>query len=203
MLKKIGIAVVILLLGSALGLGVSNWLSGFDEPVTLSDVIEAAPRGGDFTLMSADGPFRLQDQRGKVVLIYFGYTSCPDVCPTNLAIMAQALNELSAEELARVQGLFVSVDPARDKVDLLKKYAHHFHDTMQGVTGSPEEIAEVAKHYGVAYRKVEGDSEVGYMVDHSSNTFIVAPDGSLYAMLPHAAPAQEILKITRELLGGR
>ena len=200
MLKKINIAVVILLLGTALGLGVSNWMSDSNEPIALPRTIEAPPQGGDFTLMSADGPFRLQDQRGKVVLIYFGYTFCPDVCPTNLMLMAQALNELNAEELARVQGVFISVDPERDKVELLKKYAHHFHDTMQGVTGSPTEIAAAAKRYGAAYRKIEGESEGGYMVDHSSNTFIVAPDGSLYATLPHAAPAQEILKITRELL---
>lgn len=200
MLKKINIAVAILLLGTVLGLGVSTWMSGVDEPVVLPGTLEAAPKGGDFTLMSADGPFRLQDQRGKVVLIYFGYTFCPDVCPTNLALMAQALNELNAAELTRVQGLFISVDPERDKVDLLKKYAHHFHDTMQGVTGSPAEITAVAKRYGAAYRKIEGESAGGYMVDHSSNTFIVAPDGSLHITLPHAAPAQEILKIARELL---
>jgi len=200
MLKKLTIAVVILVLGALLGLGVSSWISGPVAPIALPNAIETAPRGGDFSLMSADGPFRLQDQRGKVVLIYFGYTFCSDVCPTNLALMAQALNALTEEELARVQGLFVSVDPERDKVAQLKKYAHHFHETMRGVTGSQAEVAEIAKRYGAAYRKVEGESAGGYLVDHSSNTYIIAPDGSLHSILPHAAPAQQILKITRELL---
>ena len=123
-------------------------MSGSDEPIVLPNAIESRPTGGDFSLMSADGPFRLQEQRGKVVLIYFGYTFCSDVCPTNLSLMSQALNALTDEELTRVQGLFVSVDPERDKVEGLKKYAQHFHDGMLGVTGASAELAEIATRYG-------------------------------------------------------
>jgi len=200
MTKRLNAVVGVLALGLMLGWAVSVWMPGSNEPIALPNAVESVPTGGDFSLMSADGPFQLQDQRGKVVLIYFGYTFCSDVCPTNLALMAQALNGMTDEELNQVQGLFVSVDPERDKVETLKKYAQHFHDTMLGVTGSPSEIAEIAKRYGSAYRKVEGESAGGYLVDHSSNTYVIAPDGSLHSILPHAAPAQEILKITRELL---
>lgn len=162
--------------------------------------LSTAPTGGDFSLESSEGPFHLKDLRGKVVLIYFGYTFCPDICPTNLAMMAQALNALSAEELQRVQGVFVSVDPERDSLEHLAAYTDHFHPAIIGVTGSPEELARIAKQYGAAYRKVEGESEGGYLVDHSSNTFVVAPDGSLNTTLPHATPPQKILEVTRKLL---
>jgi len=199
-MKRLNTVFIVLVFGALLGWIISISMPASDTPIKLPNAVEAAPTGGDFSLTSADGPFRLQDQRGKVVLIYFGYTFCSDVCPTNLALMAQALNAMTDGELTQVQGLFVSVDPERDKVETLKKYAQHFHDTMQGVTGSPAEIAEIAKRYGAAYRKVEGESEGGYLVDHSSNTYIIAPNGSLHTILPHAAPAQEILNITRKLL---
>ena len=151
-------------------------------------------------LQAPQGPFRLQEQRGKVVLIYFGYTFCPDICPTNLALMAQALNALTEEELARVQGVFISVDPQRDAVDLLAPYTNHFHPTIIGMTGEAGDVARIAAQYGAAYRKVEGESQGGYLVDHSSNTYVIAPDGSLHATLPHATAPQKILEVTRRLL---
>jgi len=199
-MKRLNTTIVILVLGTLLGWLVSTSTPTSDEPIALPNAVESAPTGGDFSLTSADGPFRLQDQRGKVVLIYFGYTFCSDVCPTNLALMAQALNAMTDKDLSRVQGLFISVDPERDKIEMLKKYAQHFHDTMQGITGSLTDIAEISKRYGAAYRKVEGESEGGYLVDHSSNTYVIAPDGSLHTILPHAASAQEILNVTRKLL---
>ena len=200
MSKKLNLVIIILALGLVLGWAVSAWLPSADQPGSLPNGLVAAPKGGDFSLDTAGGPFRLQDQRGKVVLLFFGYTFCPDVCPTNLALMAQALNALSEEELKRVQGVFVSVDPARDTIDKLAAYTNHFHSAIAGVTGSPDAVARVAGQYGAVYRKVEGESEGGYLVDHSSNTYVVAPDGSLHATLPHAAPPQQILNVTRELL---
>ncbi len=199
-MSKLNTAITVLTLGILMGWIVSTSMPTSDKPVTLPNAIAAAPTGGDFSLTSADGAFRLKDYRGKVVLIYFGYTFCSDICPTNLALMAQALNGMTENELAQVQALFVSVDPERDKVATLKKYAQHFHETMLGVTGSPTELAEIATRYGAAYRKIEGESEGGYLVDHSSNTYVIAPDGSLHTILPHATPAQEILKVTRKLL---
>jgi protein SCO1/2 len=165
-------------------------------PLSLS----APPTGGDFSLESINGPFHLKDLRGKVVLIYFGYTFCPDICPTNLSMMAQALNALTEEELQQVQGLFISVDPERDSLKQLAVYTDHFHPNIIGITGSPDDLARIAKQYGAAYRKMEGESEGGYLIDHSSNTYVVAPDGSLHTALPHATPPQQILDVTRKLL---
>ena len=111
----------ILLIAAVLGLVVwilVQWPFRANAPVTLRE----APQGGDFTLQAASGPIELQAQRGKVVLIYFGYTFCPDICPTNLMLMAQALNALDKDELARVQGVFVSVDPERDTLARLAAY---------------------------------------------------------------------------------
>ena len=198
-MKSYAWAVAVVILGLTLGWAVSRFLPS-DQGTFL---LQEPPRGGDFTLQTAQGPFRLQEQRGKVVLIYFGYTFCPDICPTNLALMAQALNAMSAEELERVQGVFISVDPARDTPDLLTAYADHFHPSIVGMTGTPDEIAAIAARYGAAYHKVEGESRGGYLVDHSSNTYVIAPDGSLHSALPHAAPPREILDLTRRLLAPR
>jgi len=162
--------------------------------------LSEAPQGGDFTLDAASGPFDLKAQRGKVVLIYFGYTFCPDICPTNLMLMAQALNALDKDELARVQGVFISVDPERDTLDRLATYTKYFHPSIIGVTGKPEHIAKIAKQYGAVYRKVEDESRGGYLIDHSANTYVIAPDGSLHTILPHATPPEDILKVIRSLL---
>ncbi len=187
---------VVVAAGLLLGWVISSWNPGADQPLSLREV----PQGGDFTLSAPHGPFRLQDMRGKVVLIYFGYTFCPDICPTNLALISQALNALTEEELTRVQGLFVSVDPARDTLDRLARYADYFHPAILAVTGDPDAVARAAELYGAAYHKVEGESQGGYLVDHSSYTYVIAPDGSLSASLPHATPPREILDITRKLL---
>jgi protein SCO1 len=128
------------------------------------------PPGGDFTLEGVHGTVRLQDLRGKVVLIYFGYTLCPDICPTNLAGIARALEALSAEERARTQGIFISVDPERDTLENLAQYVHFFHPEMLGVTGSAEVLAHTAALYGAAYQKVATDSALGYMIDQLRQT---------------------------------
>jgi protein SCO1/2 len=158
--------------------------------------------GGDFTLYSSQGRFSLQQLRGKVVLLYFGYTKCPDVCPTSLALMTQALNELSADELKSVQGVFVSVDPERDTFQILNEYVSYFHPNIMGVTGSLSEIDEVAKRYGVKYSKVElEESVLGYAVDHSAITYLLTPKGELRYVFPHQTPSFVILEAIRYILG--
>lgn len=147
----------------------------------------------DFTLHTATGPFRLSDFRGKVVLLYFGYTFCPDICPTSLAATARALNQLTPADLQRVKTVFISVDPARDTPAHLAEYAHFFHPSMLGATGSDEEVAAAARPYGVVYARHEVSGASGYVVDHSAFTYLVAPDGHLAARLPHAAPARVVL----------
>ena len=164
--------------------------------------LASPPQGGDFVLDSMKGPVALADLRGKVVLIYFGYTWCPDICPTNLVLIAGALRALTPEERERVRVLFVSVDPERDSVERLAEYSGYFHPEILGLTGTSEQIAEVAKLYGAAYRRTElADSAMGYVVDHSAYSHLVDTQGKLVRNLDHATPSAEIVAAIRALLG--
>ena len=111
--------------------------------------------GGDFTLRSADGPLSLKDLRGKVVILFFGYTSCADVCPISLATIANAFSKLTNVELKRIRSLFISLDPERDTPERLRKFTGYFHPNIVGVTGIPEVVADFAQKYGVEMEKNE------------------------------------------------
>lgn len=161
----------------------------------------AIAAGGDFTLQSVAGPVSLKDYRGKLVLVYFGYTFCPDVCPTSLAATAEGLKLLTPEELGKVAMIFVSVDPKRDTPERLKEYAEFFHPAIVGATGTPEVIAEIAKRYGVFYAEQKvATAGGGYVVDHSSDTFVIAPDGQLVAKIAHATPPDQVAVAIRKHL---
>ncbi len=178
------------------------WLSLLWHPEkTASIAIKEAPKGGDFILNSASGPVSLDSMRGKVVVLYFGYTMCPDVCPTSLTLLASALNELSKEELEQVRGLFISVDPDRDSLEHLQTYAAFFHPNLQGISGTREQVATVAKQYGAAYRKSKMDSAMEYAVDHSADLYLIDQDGKLSESIRHGALPSEILKSLRRMLG--
>lgn len=161
----------------------------------------AIAAGGDFTLQSAAGPVSLKDYRGKLVLVYFGYTYCPDICPTSLAATAEGLKQLTPEELAKVAMIFISVDPKRDTPERLKEYAEFFHPAIVGVTGTAETIAEIARRYGVFYAEQKVDTAGGgYVVDHSSDTFVIAPGGQLVAKIAHATPPDQVVVAIRKHL---
>lgn len=160
-----------------------------------------ASMGGDFTLESINGPVSLADYRGKYVVIYFGYTSCPDICPTSLGALSQAMRQLTPEELESVQGVFISVDPERDTPEKLQEYAHYFHPNMIGVTGSLEELNRVANQYGVYFHKVEiENSSLGYAVDHTSTIFLVDPEGKLRDIIQHSDSPDNILGKIRDAM---
>lgn len=200
MSNRLLLAAVVLLVGLLVGLAFF-WQPDLDGRSPSSSSAVAGLEGGDFTLQSADGPVALADFRGKVVLLYFGYTYCPDVCPTSLAATAAGLKQLKPEELARVATLFVSVDPERDTPERLKEYARFFHPSIVGMTGTPAEVAAAAKRYGVFYarQKVE-TAGGGYVVDHTSETYVIAPDGRLAGKLPHAAPPEQVVAEIRKNL---
>lgn len=176
------------------------WLLLYWQPDRVIPM-SSPPRGGDFTLNSLAGPVTLQDFQDRVVLIYFGYTFCPDVCPTNLGFIAAALEQLRPNELKKVQGLFISVDPERDTLEKLADYAGYFHPGIMGATASPETLVEVAGRYGAVYRKVDhATADGGYLVDHSSFTYVVGPQGKLRKILDHATSPEEIVAVVRSLL---
>ena len=162
-----------------------------------------SPQGGDFTLQSDQGPVSLADFRGRVVMLYFGYTWCPDICPTNLSMFSRVLSELSAAELAQVQPLFVSVDPRRDTPARLREYTTYFHEKLIGITGTPEAVARTAALYGVAYRAVNPDTEVNYAVDHSADTYLIDRQGKLVQRMPHGTSAEVMLAAIRSILSGK
>jgi protein SCO1/2 len=154
--------------------------------------LASQPTGGDFTLAGPAGPVALADYRGKVVVLYFGYTYCPDVCVMSLSLIAQGLAALDEAALQKVQGIFISVDPERDTPERLADYVPFFHPRLIGATGTAEQVATVARMYGSRYRKHPKAADGTYAVDHSSVTYIVAPDGTLLDMLEHATPPEKI-----------
>ena len=157
--------------------------------------------GGDFTLQSADGPVSLSDYRGQAVALYFGYASCPDVCPVSLANMATAFQRLPPEARDRVQGIFISVDPERDTPQVLAEYAQAFHPDIVGVTGPIPELQKVSRQYGAIFAKVEmEDSAMGYAMDHSSVIYVVRPDGVVHSLVQHGTPPAEIAGSLQEAL---
>lgn len=156
--------------------------------------------GGDFSVQGARGPVALHDFGGKVVLLFFGYTRCPDVCPATMAQVAAALNTLSADEAGKVQALFVSLDAERDTPDLAQRYAQHFHESIIGLSGSPKQVAAAADAFKVGYRKEKVDSALGYVISHSSYLFVLRPDGKVGALLNHSAAAADIAAATRRWL---
>jgi len=135
--------------------------------------------GHDFHLTDHNGkPRTLADFRGKVVAIFFGYTQCPDVCPTTLSELAAALSELGPDA-ARVQVLFVTVDPERDTPQLLSEYVPAFNPTFLGLYGDAQATAATAKEFKIIYQKQPGPTPGTYSVDHSAGTYLYDPQGRL------------------------
>ena len=157
--------------------------------------------GGAFTLVNGDGErVSAADFRGRYMLIYFGYTSCPDVCPTALAVMTQALDRLAEEapeKAKRVVPLFITIDPARDDADTVAAYVDHFHPRMVGLTGSPEQIAEAAEAYRVYYKKAEPADGGPYTMDHTSFIYLMGPDGDYLKHQSHGRGADALTDMLR------
>lgn len=151
---------------------------------------------GDFTLQGPEGEVSLHDFRGEVVLIYFGYTYCPDVCPTSLATMGEAIRQLAPD--IGVKGLFITIDPERDSLDKLAGYAPFFNPNITGLRASAPRILEVATRYSVYYQKVaRGDKD--YLMDHTSKIYLIDQQGELAGVIPHGATAQEIVERVKRL----
>lgn len=155
----------------------------------------------DFTLTDFDGkPFQLSDHRGKVVILFFGFTNCPDMCPAALSDMAAARRKLGADA-EKVQGVFVSLDPDRDTPERLKRYVTAFDPTFIGVRGSEMELEPVVKDYGVTYmRRDLPGSALGYTIDHSTFIYVIDAAGRWRLLFTHGMPVDDIVSDLRYLV---
>ncbi|HRP67761.1 MAG TPA: SCO family protein [Thauera sp.] len=172
------------------------------EPVFRSTDISGAEYGKNLRLTDHHGQQRtLADFRGKVVTIFFGYTQCPDVCPTALVGMSEVMGLLGPDS-DRVQVIFITVDPERDTQALLAEYVPVFDARFLGLHGTPEQIAAVAKDFRVFYRK-SGDLEGHYTIDHSAGTYVFGPDGRLRLYMRHGEAPQVVAADIKALLDGK
>ncbi|MBI5278525.1 MAG: SCO family protein [Burkholderiales bacterium] len=157
----------------------------------------------DFALPDADGRMRtLQDFRGKAVVVFFGYTQCPDVCPTTLAEIAQA-KKLLGPDGDKVQAVFITVDPERDKPEAIKAYVSNFDATGVALRGSPEQIAAVAKDFKVYYKQSPGKTPGSYTVDHSAASYVYDPKGRLRLYARYGSGPQALADDLKLLIAGR
>ena len=157
--------------------------------------------GGDFTLNGLNGPVALQDYRDSVVVMMFGFTYCPDICPTGLANVAAAMNLLDEDTRQRVQPIFISVDPERDTVKRLDEYTRYFHPQAVGITADKPAIDRVVSQYGAFYQKVPlPDSELKYSVDHSARIYVINRQGELANLLYHNSAPRELADAVKALL---
>lgn len=158
--------------------------------------------GGPFSLVDHEGKARKNtDFPGKFLLVYFGYTYCPDICPTGLQTISTALDELGGDT-ARIQPLFISVDPKRDRPEILKGYVEHFHPKIVGLTGSEAQVRAAAKAYRVHRTKVllPDTPKEDYLVNHTSITYLMSPDGEFRTMFPHGTKPEFMAKTLRKYL---
>jgi protein SCO1 len=183
-------------LGCVVGLALS--LAACHRGPTEPPPLQGASIGGPFTLTDQNGKsFSSDALLGKYRVIYFGYTFCPDACPTDMAVLGKAMRTLDKQDAAksaRIQPIFITVDPARDTPPVLKQFVAAFHPRLIGLTGSEAQIAAVAKEYAVSYRKQpapEGAS--GYLMDHPRIAILLGPDGKPIELLPVDANANAVV----------
>jgi len=156
----------------------------------------------NFTLDSPEGSLSLKDFRGSVVLLFFGFTSCPDVCPISLSTISHSFSYLTDDELKLSKSLFISLDPERDTLEKLKKYTGYFHPNIIGVTGTMKQLVKVAEIFGVNFEKKDSpDSALGYVIYHSSKIFVIGPQGALRKTIPHNTDSKLLSQQIRSLLG--
>jgi protein SCO1/2 len=183
------IKVIVSVLAAIAGLAAGIY---FFRPHTFHGTVIQSPEPSyDFTLTGANGDVSLSDFRGKVVLLYFGYTFCPDICPATLANVGVALDQIggNAED---VQLIMISLDPGRDTPEKLAEYVAHFHPSFVGITGTQEEIDTVASLYGIFYQVNQGSAATDYLIDHTATLMVIDREGYLKLVFPFGVTADEI-----------
>jgi len=157
----------------------------------------------DFNLQSAAGMVHLADFQGKVVMLYFGYTFCPDHCPLTLSKIKSAISMLTVQEVNQVRFVMVSVDPERDKIKKITDYVHAFRSDFIGLTGTPSEIDDAAKKYGIYYKKNKTNSAAGYLIDHTTSILVLDKQGRLCLIWPGTIESSDIASDLKILIAKR
>ena len=157
--------------------------------------------GGPFELIDGDGrKVTERDFRGRHMLVYFGFTFCPDVCPTTLFNASEALDEIGPALASKVRLVFISIDPERDTPEAVKEYAGHFHPGTVGLTGTLEQVSAAARAWRIYFRKAEPEEDGSYQVDHSSILFLMDGDGRYVTHFGHEASAADMAAALKRLL---
>ncbi len=157
-------------------------------------------KGGDFALTNQFGiKNKLSEFEGKVILMFFGYTLCPDVCPSTMLEMKGAL-QLLGEEAEHVKVVFITLDPNRDTPKVLKEYLEFFDPRIVGLTSTQIEVDKVAKQYAARYRKRDVGSAAGYLLDHTAFSYLIDQEGKLRYLFPYKTPPNYIVKGVKKLL---
>ena len=191
----------LVLLGVLLLFALGGWWVLKQRPYSYhGETVEPPAPAADFTLTGPDGKaLSLNDFRGKVVALYFGYTFCPDVCPTTMAALSQAMQQLGPKA-DQVQVIMVTVDPERDSPEKLNQYVTAFDPRFIGLSGTPGEIASAAKPFGVIYEKHAGSAATDYLVDHTATTTVIDRDGRIRLIWPYGTPPEELAADLGQLL---
>ncbi len=193
---------------AALALGLAAVVDGLmgcgqDKPAFRAVDITGADYAQGWELSDQDGQVRtLKDFAGKAVVVFFGFTQCPDVCPTALQEMAQAKQLLGADG-ARLQGIFITVDPERDTPELLKAYMANFGPDFVALRPTLEQLPQVTKDFKIYYKKVEGKTPTSYTMDHSAGSFTFDPQGRIRLYNRHASGAEALAADVKILLSGK
>lgn len=197
---RLGLVLAILAGGAAYVLGLGPFTGQLRQ---VAEEQGEALIGGPFTLIDHTGRTVTEaDFAGRKMLIYFGYTYCPDVCPLGLATIAAAYDRLSPAEQEQVVPIFITVDPERDTVEAVADYVDLFHPALVGLTGSPEDVAAAAAAYRVYYRKAESETATDYLVDHSSFTYLMDGENHYLTHFGHGDTAEAIAEGLHAQLGG-
>lgn len=172
-----------------------------DKPKDPTYVVTAGlPIGGDFKLTSHDGqPVSTADFRGKAMILYFGYTYCPDFCPTELAEIADALR-LLGDDAKNVQPIFITIDPHRDSQEVMAEYVKMYHPQLMGMYGTEEEIKPAMDAYRIYSAKTHDEGDDAYLMDHSTFVYLVGKDGQLKSLLRYGTPSEVMAEEIRKLL---
>nr|WP_319556793.1 SCO family protein [uncultured Vibrio sp.] len=188
-----------LVVAFVLGFGAKSYLDSQEAVPT--EQTESAKSEQTVLFGENDQPVKIFDVNDpRIRIVYFGFTRCPDVCPTSLAMLAGALNQIDDAQKAQLRPMFISLDPERDEADASAKYAHYFHPMIEGLSAPLDITTPLAHSYGVIFRKTELEgSELKYTLDHSSYFYFLKPDGTLITKVPHTLTPAPIVEAISQL----